>query len=439
MNFSPQKSVCATIVAASFLCSAQGQAQTLNEALHGLLGNSATIEAAQQSLHSAKSSVDSAQTRLYPKVTLKSSIGRTKLDNDTVRGLGINNGATKTVKSGSLEVAQGLFNGFSDMAQIAEADAGLKRANAQLLAAQQTELSRGAVAYYAVLKESAVLESLARAYDFSQQMLELARENKINGGHSDAKWIAAQKSTLDQQSKLVQQKSRLAKAVGDYVRYFGVEPNVTAMAFTAIDDSRMPVSQEDMLTQIQDSADVLAQFMQAEISQARIKKEKASGYPSLSLNLSHERDNDSFTAGENGGVDLSYTEETSLELALKWELSALLYNRHAVSRATSNSLSDRAKARALLKRLEGQAIELWNHYQHSLNEIDVLNDIRQHELRLEEIEVEKVAAGGGKLLDQLSLQLKHERTVQQAIRTRHNLEQTKIKILALINQLSADV
>ena len=439
MKFRFNQFVCTTICALPFLFSSYSQAQTLSEALSGLLNDNATVESAAQSVLSAKSGADSARTRLYPKVTVASSVTRKKLDNATVRGLGFNDGKTKTVHKKSLKVSQGLFNGFSDMARIEEADSAHKRAQAKLVATEQSEMSRGAVAYYAVLQETALIESLERAYGFSQQMLELARENRKNGGHSDAKWITAQKDTLDQKSKLIRQKNRLSKAIGDYVRYFGAEPNPKTMAFTKISDAQMPVSQEDLLGQIRDSAEVLASFMKAEMSQARIKREKAAAYPSLSLDLKHERDDDSFTGNAAGGVGLSDTEETSLELALKWELSALLYNRHVIDRANSNSLSDRAKAHALLKRLEGQAVQLWENYQQHLDEVALMDEIRQHENRLEEIEAEKRAAGGGKLLDQLKMQLKHERTVQQSIRTKHGLEQTKVRILALINQLSADV
>ena len=211
------------------------------------------------------------------------------------------------------------------------------------------------------------------------------------------------------------------------------------MAFVTIDDGRMPVSQEDLLSQIENSADILEGFRKAEMSQARVKREKSSRYPTLSLNLAHERDNDSFINNGNGGIGLSRTDETSLELSLKWELSALLYSRHAINKAASTSLSDRAKARALLKRLEGQAVKLWDDYGHYRHEIRLLDEIRQKESRLEEIEADKIAAGGGKRQDLLKLKMANERTVQRLIRANHSLEQTKVRILALINQMSADV
>ena len=332
-----------------------------------------------------------------------------------------------------------LFSGFSDLARIEEAEAGLGRAQAQLLAVQQAELGRGAAAYYAVLQEKSLIDSLARVKALSSEMLELARETKKNGGNSDATWLKAQKSTLDQESKLVGQKHRLARAVGDYVRYFGVEPDVNTMNFVTIGDEKMPVSQEDLLSQIANSADVLASFRKAEMSQARVKREKSSRYPTLSLNLAHERDNDSFISNGNGGIGLSRTDETSLELSLKWELSALLYSRHAINKAASTSMSDRAKARALLKRLEGQAVKLWDDYRHYHHEIRLLDEIRQKESRLEEIEADKIAAGGGKRQGLLKLKMSNERTVQRLIRATHGLEQTKVRILALINQMTADV
>ena len=430
----------ASLVFPVFLASSV-QAQSLNEALSGLLSENGTIESAAQSLRSAESNVESVRTRLYPKLTVESSLKRKKLDNGTTRGLGFNNGETKTVRSTSLKLKQGIFSGFSDVARIEEAEAGLGRAQAKLLAVQQAELGRGAAAYYAVLQEKSLIDSLTRTKALSSEMLELARETKKNGGNSDATWLKAQKDTLDKEAKLVAQKHRLARAVGDYVRYFGAEPDMNAMAFVTIDDGRMPVSQEDLLSQIENSADILEGFRKAEMSQARVKREKSSRYPTLSLNLAHERDNDSFIRGAAGGrsVDLSRTDETSLELSLKWELSALLYSRHAINKAASTSLSDRAKARALLKRLEGQAVKLWDDYGHYRHEIRLLDEIRQKESRLEEIEADKIAAGGGKRQDLLKLKMANERTVQRLIRANHSLEQTKVRILALVNQMTADV
>ncbi len=429
-----------TMLALPLLFAGHGQAQSLNEALDGLLSQNGTIESAEQSLLSAKSGADAVRTRLYPKLTLKGAITRKKLDNGTTRGIGFDNGETQTVRSGSLTLKQELFSGFSDMARIEEADAGLARAQAKLLATQQAELGRGAVAYYAVLQETALIDSMKQVKGFAQEMLELARESRKNGGDSDATWIAAQKDALDHETKLVGQKHRFARAVGDYIRYFGVEPDTETMAFVTIDDGKMPVSQEDLLAQVEGSADILAGFKKAEMSQARIKRARASGYPSLTLSLAHERDNDSFISNDtNNGVDLSHTEETSLELALKWELSALLYNRHAINKAASTSLSDRAKARALLKRLEGQAMKLWDDYQHYRDEIRLLGEMRGQEKQLEEIEAAKIAAGGGKIQDLLKLQIRHARTEQRLIRASHGLEQTKVRILALINQMNADV
>lgn len=430
---------CFAAVMSLLLPSGYAGAQTLTEALDGLLSQSPAIESAEHSVLSAQNQADAVRTRLYPKVVLEGAITRKTLDNATVRNLRDNDDATRTVKSGALKISQGLFSGFSDLARIEEAEAGVRRAEAQLTAARQKAMRGAAVAYYAVLRETALVASLERGFSLSQQMLELARANRKNGSGSDAKWIATQKDTLDHESKLVRQKNHLAKATGDYVRYFGMQPSPARMSFTAIDDSQMPVSVEELVAQIGKSAAVQAGFIKAEMSQARIKREKASGYPELSLNLAHERDNDSFGNDGNGGVGLSYTESSSVELALKWELSALLYNRHARQRAASNSLSDQAQARVLLERLEGEARELWQQYQHALSEMELLDQIRNHESRLEEIEAEKIAAGGGKLADQLKLRLAHERTIRQEIRARHSLEQTKIKILALMNQLNPGV
>lgn len=429
---------CVLMMTAAMLRSSE--AQDLNSALLSLLASSPTIQSARENLTSAQQNVEAAKKRHYPTVQIHLQAARVKRDNSKVRALDITGGVTKSLVTKKITAVQNLFNGFSDTSRIAEAEANLKRATAQHMAAVQSELERGIRAYFTLLQEKEIQASLEKSLSLVRNVQNLIKSNTNSEAGSKTNLIKAEKAVADAQARLAAQKHRVARASGNFVRYFGMPPQAETLVYREIRHDSLPVSLDVLLAQINNNHDVVANFMRAEAFSARARQAQSARYPTLDMTLSHERDNDSFVANATrDGIETSITRESRIELNLEWNLTSAVLNGNAENSALARAHSERAKAHALSRRIEGEAIQAWDDYQISSDEISSLESLIRHEDELLRLQESNLKPGGSTEQRITQQKLRRERVVQRYIRAVHGAEISKAKLLALMGSLSAEL
>jgi outer membrane protein len=266
-----------------------GAALSFQQCVEIVAKNNSAVQAAEESLNSAKSLVESAKGNYLPQITAK--LGYSETNNENT-----NNGTY----DGSLNATQNLFNGFADQARVQNAQSRVASAEASLQTAkaQASYDLKSAYAGLAYAKDSIKLsEMIFKRRSENLQMVQLlfenGRENKGSVLLSKANVKQAELDILKAKNAREVNESSLKKVLGmseeDTIDIQGDVPRI----------NDVEPDYKELVNAAPDRKKALAEIESAE---ANLTSAKSGFLPTLNLNGSLGRTGQEFFPDDGYGA-----------------------------------------------------------------------------------------------------------------------------------------
>ncbi|MBL8707582.1 MAG: TolC family protein [Rhodospirillaceae bacterium] len=201
------------------------RAETLEQALSGLLQSSDRVAAAQLNLQANTEGIDEALSAYYPKAAVIGDVGYEYTNSPSLRDDG--DAPFSTAREGvALTVTQNIWDGWRreagvDVARLNEEVAGLS-----LGATMQDVLFEAITAYHEVLRQTRLIE-IARSDEENLQVQLQLEDERVQRGSGITVDVLQAKSRLQlAKERRVAFEGRLQQAVARYQQVYSVAPNV---------------------------------------------------------------------------------------------------------------------------------------------------------------------------------------------------------------------
>ncbi len=273
---------------------------SFSECLEIIKKNNGELQAAQESVQAAKDTLSASYSGFLPQVSANLSYNRGQTENNNAEGYNANLSATET-----------LFNGFSDVAKISDAEGKLKAAQAQLqitLAKLSFDL-KSAFAGVLYAQDSLKLsKSIEKRRSDNLNLVRLrfqsGRENKGSVLLSEAYLKQARLDVLKAQHSLDTAQATLVRVLGlppeESVEITGTVPELTRPAQTPV-----------FLDLAEKTPDIRQSQAQLQSAEAGLTTSRSNFYPTLSLKGS---------VGKNGEDFFPENDLWSVGATLSWSL-----------------------------------------------------------------------------------------------------------------------
>lgn len=290
-------------------------AETLQDAVGGLLDDNPQILAAQQSLQGRKAGEKREFSAWLPQVNLTAGAGYEHVDSLGTRAAGLENEQLFATNA-TLEVRQNLFNGFATQAGTDSAAAQTRAADRTLTAVMQNVVLEAVTSYMNVLRNRELVRLNRGNERAIQEQLQLEDE-RVQRGSGIAVDVLEAKSRLQiAKEQSVAFQGALKDAVSTYIQVFGHAPELDSMQAVSAARAMLPESKEAGLELVR-SGNPVIQVAQAQIDSAAFERRRAKApyYPSVDL-----------VGTANIENNLSGVEDVRRDFSMKLELSWSLFD-----------------------------------------------------------------------------------------------------------------
>ncbi|WP_374371120.1 TolC family outer membrane protein [Dongia sp.] len=302
------------------------RAETLEQALAGLLQSSDRVTAAQLNLQANTEGIDEALSAYYPKAAITGDVGYEYTDSPSLRDDG--DSPFSTDREGvALTVTQNVWDGWRreatvDVARLNEQVAGLS-----LGATVQDVLFEAITAYHEVLRQTRLIEIAKSDEENLQIQLQLEDERVQRGSGITVDVLQAKSRLQLAKERRVALEGRLRQAVARYQQVYSTAPDVASLVDPVPPIALLPADMEMAVSLAQDDNPALnASARGIDIaSQERIAA-RSDFFPRLDLVGSAGYDNDV------DGVE-GYRENYSIVLRVTWEFFSGFATQSRVKRA----------------------------------------------------------------------------------------------------------
>lgn len=212
---------------AAAACGTAG-AQTLQEALSVAYATNPTIVAERARQRAVREAKPQALAAVLPTVTASGSYGRLD-DNSVFNGaaFGLGSGGVRRQSdlaplSGQIEAQQTLFSGFRNFNAIKAASARVRAGGARLAAVEQGVLVEAAVAYFDVMRDTAIYDAnanqasvLAKQNEEAKARLAVGEITRTDVSQSEARLARARAALSASGAALAASRAAFGRSVGD--------------------------------------------------------------------------------------------------------------------------------------------------------------------------------------------------------------------------------
>ena len=281
-------------------------------ALGQLLLDHPMIKAAEKTIESSRSSVDSAQAGFYPTVNLASDSGPQHIDNPTTRTNGSDYSRTKHTTT--LTVNQNLFDGNLTTSLVRTAQLNTETSSLQLEFTRQNTLFQGISSYIDVLRQKRLVDLGLENIDNIQKQLNLEDERVRRGSGITVDVLEAKSRLQIAKERLVSFEGALIDAMTRYNQIFGHMPDIDTMQDPWPPISLIPNSLEDAIEiALHENISINGSSTFIELAREQRRSAASELYPTIDLEgaANFEKNNDTTI-----GIRRDYT----LLLKASWDL-----------------------------------------------------------------------------------------------------------------------
>ncbi len=225
-----QLSTASCVCVVAVLCALTGtaSAQSLREALQGLVDTHPAIASGRDAVDAAESGRDRAHANYLPKLDVTTAFGPQYIDSPVTSQAG---GGTwvSAAQIAGVQVSQLLFDGFATPAQAEAADLQTEAAQFALAATRQQVLLEGVGAYLDVVRHRRLVE-LARASERTIKSQLRLEDERVRRGAGIAVDVLQAKSRLQvAKEQRIGFEGALRLAISHYLQTFDQPPEIDAM------------------------------------------------------------------------------------------------------------------------------------------------------------------------------------------------------------------
>ncbi|MBL8658208.1 MAG: TolC family protein [Rhodospirillales bacterium] len=217
--------------AVAFACAfaTDATAQTLREALQGLVETHPAIASGREAVDAATSGRDRANANYLPRLDVTTAFGPQYIDSPLTSSAGGGEWVAVAQIAG-VEVSQVLFDGFATPARVAAAGLQTESARFGLAATRQQVLLDGIGAYLDVVRHRRLVE-LARASERTIKSQLRLEDERVRRGAGIAVDVLQAKSRLQvAKEQRIGFEGALRLAISHYLQVFAQPPEIDAMA-----------------------------------------------------------------------------------------------------------------------------------------------------------------------------------------------------------------
>lgn len=304
------------------------RAQTLEQALSGLLESSDRVAAAQMNLQANTEGIDEALSAYYPKAAVTGDVGYEYTDSPSLRDDGED--PFESAREGvALTITQNVWDGWRREAAVEVAQLNEQVAGLSLGATMQDVLFEAITAYHEVLRQTRLIEIAKSDEENLQTQLQLEDERVQRGSGITVDVLQAKSRLQLAKERRVALEGRLLQAAARYQQIYSTAPNVAGLVDPVPPITLLPADMETAVNLAMEENPALgASARGIDIaSQERIAA-RSDFFPRLDLVGSAGYDNDV------DGVE-GYRENYSVVMRVTWEFFSGFQTQSRVKRAAA--------------------------------------------------------------------------------------------------------
>lgn len=288
-------------------------AESMSEAVEGLMGDHPQIKAAEQALVAAQQNLRRENAPLLPQVSVTAGAGYEHTDSLATRQAGLANEQLFATNA-TLEVRQNLFNGFSTYAGRDSAKALIAASGNTLSAVSQNVVLEGVTAYLNVLRNRELVRLNKGNVLAIAEQLELEDERVERGSGITVDVLLAKSRLQIAKEQSLAFQGAMKDALSTYQQVFGSSPTPDDMVAVAPTPDMLPPSKEDGAKTLQEGNPIIQiAYAQADSAKHERRRALSTYYPSVDLVGSANIENNL------GGVE-DVRHDYSIKLELTWQL-----------------------------------------------------------------------------------------------------------------------
>lgn len=304
------------------------QADTLEQALAGLLSSSDRVAAAQQNLQANTAGVGEAMSAYYPKAAVTGDVGYEYTDSPSLRDDG--ESPFSTDRQGvNLTVTQNVWDGWRREAAVDVARLNEQVATYSLGATMQDVLFEAVTAYHEILRQTRLIEIARSDEENLQEQLQLEDERVQRGSGITVDVLQAKSRLQLAKERRVAFEGRLQQAAARYQQVFSIAPDIASLVDPIPPVGLLPPDIDSAIAVAQEDNPALSASERGiDIAEQERIGARADFFPRFDVVGSAGYDNDV------DGVD-GYRENYSVVLRVTWEFFSGFQTQSRVKRAAA--------------------------------------------------------------------------------------------------------
>lgn len=288
-------------------------AESMSDAVEGLVGDHPQIKAAKQALIAAQQNLQRENAPLLPQVSVTAAAGYEHTDSLATRQAGLANEQLFATNA-TLEVRQNLFNGFSTYAGRDSAKALIAASDNTLSAVSQNVVLEGVTAYLNVLRNRELVRLNKGNVLAIAEQLELEDERVERGSGITVDVLLAKSRLQIAKEQSLAFQGAMKDSLSTYQQVFGSSPTPDDMIAVAPTPDMLPPTKEDGARTLQEGNPIIQiAYAQADSAKHERRRALSTYYPSVDLVGSANIENNL------AGVE-DVRHDYSIKLELTWQL-----------------------------------------------------------------------------------------------------------------------
>jgi adhesin transport system outer membrane protein len=342
-------------------------AETLEQALSGLLQSSDRVAAAQMNLQANTEGIGEALSAYYPKAAISGDVGYEYTDSPSLRDDGIDHFDTDR-EGVALTITQNVWDGWRREAAVDVARLNEQVASLSLGATIQDVLFEAITAYHEVLRQTRLIEIAKSDEENLQTQLQLEDERVQRGSGITVDVLQAKSRLQLAKERRVAFEGRLKDAVARYQQVYSTAPNVAGLIDPIPPMGMLPADVDTAISMaLDENPAVNASARGIDIAGQERIAARSDFFPRFDLvgSAGYDQDVD--------GVE-GYRENYSIVLRMTWEFFSGFQTQSRVKRAAAVYNQRMSEFNDTGRRVTEEVRLAWENLQTSKERVELLQN-----------------------------------------------------------------
>ena len=343
------------------------RADTLEQALSGLLSSSDRVAAAQHNLQANTAGIDEALSAYYPKAAVTGDVGYEYTNSPSLRDDG--DAPFETDREGvALTVTQNIWDGWRREAAVDVARLNEQVASYGLGATMQDVLFEAVTAYHEVLRQTRLIEIAKSDEANLQEQLQLEDERVQRGSGITVDVLQAKSRLQLAKERRVAFEGRLQQAAARYQQVYSIAPDIASLVDPLPPMALMPPDIDSAIALAQEDNPALnASERGIDIASQERVAARSDFFPRFDVVGSAGYDNDV------DGVE-GYRENYSVVLRVTWEFFSGFQTKSRVKRAAAVYNQRMSEFSDTGRRVDEEVRLAWENLETSKERVELLQN-----------------------------------------------------------------